>query len=506
MMQGLVRAALAASVFVATASVHAESEFRPIFDGKSLDGWSAPDMSYWSVTDGAIVAECTPDRPAKKNQFLVWQHGRLDDFELKLKFRITGSPSANAGIQIRSEIKEDGHAVGYQADIDIAGKWAGALYDEHTGRKVLAKRGEKTTIAEDGSRQTETLPGGDPIDAIKKGDWNNYHIIARGGHITLKINGKTTADVIDRDKNGYDPQGRLALQLHSGPPMKIEYKDIQLKRLPLTDGRKKIVFVAGRMSHGPGDHEFNAGVKLLTACLKPYAQVVVENVHDNGWPKDPTSLDNADALVMYMDGGGRHPVIPHLDKVEAFTKKGGGFMCMHYAVEVPKGDAGDAFVKWIGGYYETHWSINPHWTINAKLNNAHPIARGVKPFAARDEWYFNMRWKSNDEKTVTPILQGVPDNEARSGTTSWPRGPKDHIVKASGRTETVMWAIERADGGRGVGYTGGHKHANWGDANYRKLVLNALLWVAKAQVPEGGVESTVTAEQLAENLDPKKEA
>ncbi len=474
-------AALAAFAFAALPfTVRAEADFKPIFDGKTFDGWAAPDMSYWTIEDGAIVAQSTNDHPCKNNQFLVWQLGQLDDFELKLQFQIEGAPNANAGVQIRSVIHEDGHAVGYQADIDLAGQWAGALYDEHTSRKILAKRGQKTTIAADGSRREEAIAN--PFEKLAPG-WHHYHISARGGHIVLKVDDQITAEVIDHQPGEYDAQGKLALQLHSGPPMVVRYKDIQLKRLPLSDGRKKIVFVAGKQSHGPGDHEFNAGVKLLTQCLAPHATVVVENVHDNGWPKDPTALDNADALVMYMDGGGGHPVIPHLKTVNALTQKGMGFMCMHYGVEVPKGDVGDSFLKWIGGYYESGWSINPHWTAKSQLNTEHPIARGVKPFEVNDEWYFNMRWRSDDEKTVTPILRAVPDDEARSGSTSWPRGPKDHIVKASGRSEVLTWAIERADGGRGVGFTGGHRHKNWGDANYRKMVLNALVWVAGGEVP-----------------------
>ena len=128
--------------FFTTSAVAQEVGFKPIFDGRTLDGFKAPEMSYWSVEDGTITGRSTEQNPCKSNQFLVWQLGEVDDFELKLKYRISGTQSANSGIQIRSRVNENGHAAGYQADIDLAGRYAGALYDEH-GRGMLAKRGQK---------------------------------------------------------------------------------------------------------------------------------------------------------------------------------------------------------------------------------------------------------------------------------------------------------------------------------------------------------------------------
>jgi hypothetical protein len=119
-----------------------------------------------------------------------------------------------------------------------------------------------------------------------------------------------------------------------------------------------------------------------------------------------------------------------------------------------------------------------------------------------DEWYFNMRW-ADDQQNLTHILVDKPSDDVRKGPYVHPRGPYQHIVDASGRDETMMWTFERPDGGRGFGFTGGHRHKNWGDDNFRKVVLNALLWIAKAEVPAGGVESKVTPEDLAKNLDPK---
>jgi hypothetical protein len=209
-----------------------DSGTRLLFDGKSLAGWQAPDLGYWSVEDGAITARSTEAKPCKQNQFLVWQGGDVSDFVLQLKFRIQGPPEANSGIQIRSKIHPDGHAEGYQADIDRAGKYLGSLYDEHTPREMLASRGQRTVILEDGKRETETKTDADALfKTVNLDAWNDYRIEARGNRITLRINGKQTAEVIDRQPGEFDAAGKLALQLHSGPPTTVQFKEIRLKPL-----------------------------------------------------------------------------------------------------------------------------------------------------------------------------------------------------------------------------------------------------------------------------------
>jgi hypothetical protein len=182
--------------------------------------------------------------------------------------------------------------------------------------------------------------------------------------------------------------------------------------------------------------------------------------------------------------------------------KGVGLMCMHYGVEVQKDKGGPEFQQWIGGYYEHEFSCNPMWKPEYTEFPQHPITRGVKPFAVEDEWYFNMRFRP-ELAGVTPILVAKPSDQVRNGPYVYPKGPYPHIQAEKGRPETMMWAVERNDGGRGVGFTGGHFHRNWGDDNFRKVVLNAMLWVSKAEVPAAGIESSITAEDLAANLDPK---
>jgi hypothetical protein len=266
-----------------------------------------------------------------------------------------------------------------------------------------------------------------------------------------------------------------------------------------TPATKKILLVAGRPSHPPRMHEFNAGVQLLARCLKESGADVEVQFTLNGWPKDESLLREANAIVFYMDGGGGHEVV----------QEGG---CMHYAVEVVSDQAGKEFKRWIGGHYEHMFSCNPIWEPEFSHFPEHPITRGVQPFRSKDEWYFNMRFvndipggepTSTKNETFTPILVASPSDDVRDGPYVYPPGPYAHIEAHHDRAEAMMWAIERSDGGRGFGFTGGHFHDNWGNDSFRKVILNACLWLAKVEVPAEGVASTVSPDQLEANLDPK---
>jgi hypothetical protein len=267
--------------------------------------------------------------------------------------------------------------------------------------------------------------------------------------------------------------------------------------------QKKIVLIAGKVSHGPGEHEFRAGCLLLKRCLDGMPGIRVE-VHTNGWVQNDSAFNDAAAVVLYSDGGGGHPFIQgdRMKTINGLASQKVGIGCMHYAVEVPKGQAGQAMWDWIGGYYEDRYSCNPMWTPEFNSFPTHPITRGVKPFALRDEWYFNMRWRP-DGNVLTPILVAKPSDAVRDGPYVWPPGPYPHIQANKGREETLMWAYERPDGGRGFGWTGGHYHKNWGNDGYRTVVLNAILWIANVEVPADGVRCTITNEDLQENLDDK---
>ena len=279
------------------------------------------------------------------------------------------------------------------------------------------------------------------------------------------------------------------------------------------DGKKKLVFIAGKQSHGPLAHEFRAGGLLLQKCLTSVPNVVVE-LAGNGWVKDEAVLADADAVVIYADGGGGHPAVQgnHAETLGKLAARGCGIGFMHYGVEVLPDKGGREFLKWIGGHYENSFSCNPMWEPRFETLPGHPITRGVSPFQIKDEWYFNIRFvpgftaagssETNGMK-FTPLLVARPSDDVRDGPYVYPAGPYPHIIAAAHRPEAMMWSVERPDGGRGFGFTGGHFHNNWGNPDFRRTVLNALVWVTGAEVPEGGVASRVEEEDLKQNLDPK---
>jgi len=267
---------------------------------------------------------------------------------------------------------------------------------------------------------------------------------------------------------------------------------------------KKIVFIASKPSHAPGDHEHRAGSLLLKSCLDKIPGIT-SIVYSNGWPTDESAFEGVAAVVVYCDGGGGHALLQQnrLKTIGALMNKGVGLACLHYGVEPTLQKGQKEFLDWIGGAFEINWSVNPHWTADFKTFPQHPIANGVKPFQCNDEWYFNMRFRDG-MKGVTPILTATPTSDTTNRNDGAHEGnPAVRQMVARGEPQHLAWASERPDGGRGFGFTGAHHHKNWGDDNFRKIVLNAILWIAKVEVPKSGVESFVSAEQLAANLDNK---
>jgi type 1 glutamine amidotransferase len=223
----------------------------------------------------------------------------------------------------------------------------------------------------------------------------------------------------------------------------------------------------------------------------------------DGWPTDATLFDKADAIFMFCTGGDKHFAFQddRAQSLQKATARGAGLMFFHYCVEPGAEKGRKEMLDWIGGYFETHYSVNPVWEADFTKLRRHPIARGVEPFKIRDEWYYNMRFQPG-MKGVTAILTAVPGPD----TLTRPDGPHQgnpDVRKKAGQPHHVMWAYERPNGGRGVGFTGGHYHMNFANPNFRKLVLNGLLWIAKVDVPARGVELQVTDEELKERLDPK---
>ncbi len=227
---------LASLGFIAVAQAGEKS----LFNGKDLAGWKGQ-PEFWSVKDGAITGQSTSENPVKENTFLILQDVEVGDFELHFKYKITdgeggGEPSANSGVQYRSKIVNPAYSVvaGYQADFESGKTYSGILYEEK-GRGILAQRGQKVTIkdgAEPGKPLIEVVGKVGKSDeiqaAIKPAEWNEYVITAKGGHLKHFINGIATAEVMDESTAGAKT-GIIALQLHAGKPMTVQFKDIVLK-------------------------------------------------------------------------------------------------------------------------------------------------------------------------------------------------------------------------------------------------------------------------------------
>jgi len=208
-----------------------EAGFEPIFDGKTLNGWEG-DPKYWRVENGCLVGEVTPETILKQNTFIIWRGGTTRDFELKVEYRI--SSRGNSGINYRSEEIPDSHFAmrGYQADIDGANKYTGQNYEEK-GRTFLALRGDISRVDPDGkSHVIGSVGDKDALEKlIKSDDWNEFHLIVRGNTMIHILNDHVMSVVVDDDPAHRKFDGLLGVQVHVGPPMKIEYRNFRLKRL-----------------------------------------------------------------------------------------------------------------------------------------------------------------------------------------------------------------------------------------------------------------------------------
>jgi hypothetical protein len=202
-------------------------DFKSMFNGKDLAGWEGVE-GWWQVKDGVLFSESTPEKPCKRSHYLYWKGGEPGDFEMRCRWRITGA--ANTGIQFRSQSRPDWDAWGYQADIDAAGQYVGCLYQHERG--LVANRGEKVVFDEKGRRTVTTFgKAAELLKVVKKEDWNEYRIMARGPKIALWINGVLMCEVEDHEPKFALPKGIIALQMHQGPPMKAEFKELQIREI-----------------------------------------------------------------------------------------------------------------------------------------------------------------------------------------------------------------------------------------------------------------------------------
>ena len=348
------------------------------------------------------------------------------------------------------------------------------------------------------------------------GDWE-LRVKVNGKIISSKeVSSKTVSDEWLTHEVDLSPYAgkEINLQLENQPTdWRNEWgywHEIKVQAMPFTSLKKgsvsqnkKVVFISGKPSHGWMKHEHRAGNMILAKRLNeaglPVEAVVLEDI---GYPKDESVLEDASTIVIFCTGHGGHVLNPKLKEFDALMKKGIGVIMIHWATEAVSGAPGDKFLEWMGGFCDLNWSVNPHWKPNFKPRK-HPIWNGVQPFSVDDEWYYHMRFVE-DRTGLTPILTDVPPMETLKRPDGMRSGnPSVRKAVANGESQHVAWAYERPQGGRGFGFTGGHNHVSWQDDNYRKIMLNAILWTAGMEVPENGVDSLSPDDvEIESNVDP----
>ena len=252
-----------------------------------------------------------------------------------------------------------------------------------------------------------------------------------------------------------------------------------------------VLFIAGPKSHGVGQHEHPAGCQLLADHLNASGLGIRAEVSE-GWPSDAAKIAAAETLVIYGDGIDAHPAKGRLAELRARHKAGKGLAVLHFALEPADAEMAAFFDEAIGGHFSPDWSVNPIWKMKDPLFAKHPATRGVESYEIEDEFYYHIRLREN----VIPLMRALPpagslgDDGPRSGN------PAVRKALADGVPQTLAWAVENDNGSRGFGFTGGHFHHLWGHKDFRKLVLNAIVWTAKVEVPENGVTSAIAAKPV----------
>ena len=255
----------------------------------------------------------------------------------------------------------------------------------------------------------------------------------------------------------------------------------------------KVVLIAGVPSNKPGQHEYFAGCALMMRWLKQQPGVWPVMVAE-GWPKNEAVLDNAKAIVCFMDGGDKLALLEpsRWARIRRSVESGTGLIMLHQAVEVPPTQA-DEFQSWLGAVWRKDTGCRGHWDMSFDALPVHEVTRGVQPFTAlKDGWLYNLRFAITG---VTPLLSGAVPDKARTTEDA-----KAH----AGRNEVIAWAYERPNGGRSIGFTGCDLHAGWGVESQRRFMVNAILWTAKLPVPAAGAPVPACGEeQLKANWDRK---
>lgn len=265
---------------------------------------------------------------------------------------------------------------------------------------------------------------------------------------------------------------------------------------PLSAAQRVILFIAGPKSHGAGMHEHPAGCALLAKHLETSGLDLKVSVSE-GWPQDPAAVSQADAIVIYGDGMEQHPAKGHLAELRAHSQAGKGLAVLHWALEPGDPELAKLLNEAIGGYFDPDWSVNPIWQMKAPTLGKHPGSAGVSPFDIEEEFYYHLRLRDD----VIPLLQALPP--ASSLGADGPRSANPAVRKALAEQvpQTLAWVVTNPNQSRGFGFTGGHFHRNWAQPEFRRLVLNSIVWIAGGQVPAQGVTSQVAAAPAYQTID-----
>jgi type 1 glutamine amidotransferase len=257
-----------------------------------------------------------------------------------------------------------------------------------------------------------------------------------------------------------------------------------------------ILLIAGPKSHAPGQHEHPAGCELLAKHLQSSGLPISVEV-SQGWPQDAAKVAAADTLVIYGDGLDAHPAAGHVAELRQRFEAGKGLAVLHWAIEAKDEEMAKLLDDAIGGHFEVNWSVNPIWKMTRPIIAKHPATRGVEPFELEEEFYYHIRLRED----VAPLLQALPpvnslgDDGPRSGN------PAVRKELAGNIPQTLAWVVANPNKSRGFGFTGGHFHSHWAQSDFRQLVLNAIVWTAGVEVPEGGVTGKVAATPAYQTID-----
>ncbi|MBU6398876.1 MAG: DUF1080 domain-containing protein [Verrucomicrobia bacterium] len=465
---GIVLGLAAGTWLRAAGPAEAGAGWQSLFDGKTLTGWKETDFAgHGEVTieDGQLILHMGATLTG-----VNWTNATpTDNYEVALDAKKLDGSDFLCGLTF---------PVRDSFCTFIVGGWGGGVVGFSSLDGMDASENETTKYMN-----------------FDTGRWYHLRVRVRPERLQAWVDGQMVADVVTRGRRISLRYGEIELSKPFGLATyqtTAAMRNLQLRTLP-SEKVKTVAFIAGAKSHGPGEHEYEKGLRLLERCLETAANVtgIQARLYTNGWPADPRALEDADTIVLYCDGADRNEQADPLlhDKrvaiLERLMRRGVGLVALHYALIVPRDKLGAQFLDWLGGYFEYTAGASPeHWFSKYQIRDyslrpaapGHPVLRGIHPFQLHEEFYYHLRFRENDPRW-TPIL-------------TFGTEPKDP-------TAVVAWAVERADGGRGFGYSGGHFLVNLEKESVRRLLLNAILWTAKADVPMDGVRSSLADAEAA---------